>query len=256
MLIILSPAKIQNFKPQSVTREYTLPIHMQEASTLIQELLPLSVKELEKLLKVNPDIAWSAYGSYQNWSASPHLQSAKQAIFAYNGEVYRGLNAKDFSTEDLNYAQKHLRIISGLYGVLRPLDLIQPYRLEMNTKLQNERGENLYTFWKENISKTIFQAVKESEKPEIILNLASKEYSKAINIKKSNVPVIDFDFLENRHEAYKPIVIYTKKARGLMARYIIRNKINNIEDIKKFDTEGYEFNSRYSSENKIVFTRG
>ncbi|MCC8146390.1 MAG: peroxide stress protein YaaA [Bacteroidales bacterium] len=255
MLIILSPAKIQNFRPQRVIEDYTLPSFMKEAEELIKELLPFSIKELEKVLKVNPAIASWASDSYYNWKTSHNTGNSKQAILVYNGEVYRGLDASSLSVEELEYAQKHLRMISGLYGVLRPLDLIQPYRLEMNTKLKNSKGENLYKFWENTIPATISKAVKESGDPEIILNLTSHEYAKAVQFKKSGLSVIDFDFLENRHDGYKPITIYMKKARGMMARYILRNRIAKIEDIKGFDAEGYSFNERLSDEKHFVFTR-
>lgn len=255
MLIILSPAKIQNFKSEKNIQEYTLPDYIQEAAELMEKLEPLSSKELESLLNVNPDIARSAWGNYKNWNASHTVSNSKQAVMVYNGEVYRGLKASSLSSEDLNYAQKHLRIISGLYGVLRPLDLIHPYRLEMNTKLDNTRGNNLYQFWKNIIPSAISEALQESGKPAILLNLASNEYSKLIRDKNSGIEIIDFDFLENRHDSYKPIVIYTKKARGLMARYLLKNRIDSLEEIKGFDSDGYLFNDRLSTKSRFVFTR-
>lgn len=255
MLIILSPAKIQNFKPQTIIKDYSLPAYTEEAHELIEKLLPYSAKDLESLLHVNSEIARRASDSYYNWSLPHTDKNAKQAIMSYNGEVYRGLDAKEFSKEDFEYAQKHLRILSGLYGVLRPLDLIQPYRLEMNTQLNNGKGNNLYAFWEKTISSNIASAIREAGQPEILINLASKEYSKDLQQKKTGLNVINFDFLENRYGDYKPIVIYTKKARGLMAQYIIRNKINNLEGIKSFSGNEYCFNERLSSDSNMVFTR-
>lgn len=256
MLIILSPAKIQNFKPQSVTDKYTQPVFLNEAEQLINLLRPYPVNELRELLNVSYEIAKNAVDFYFNWQTKHDLKNAKQAVLTYNGEVYHGLDASSLSETDLEYTQKHLRIISGLYGMLRPLDLIRPYRLELQTSLENASGKNLYAFWKEKITLAIKQAIKESGKPEILLNLASKEYSKAIHYKKLAIPVIDFEFLENRREGYKTITIYTKKARGLMTRYIIRNRIEDPENIKGFDSEGYCYNELLSTENKMVFTRG
>ncbi len=256
MLIILSPAKIQNFQFQDTIQDYTLPQYVKEAEYLANILKSFSADDLRNLLKVNRDIARHTADSYYNWSPLHTLENAKQALLVYNGEVFHGLNAQNLSVVDMEYAQNHLRIISGLYGVLRPLDLIQSYRLEMNTKLKNQRGNDLYSFWKEDIPVTVLEAVKKSGEPEALLNLASNEYSKSVTLKSLGVRVIDFDFLEGRDDGYKPITIYTKKARGLMARYVIKNRIENVEDLKGFDLEGYWFNSGLSSQNKLVFTRG
>lgn len=256
MLIILSPAKIQNFDPQDVTNNYTLPLFVNEASELVNELRSYPSETLSGLLDTNPQIAANAAYRYKNWSNKHTSKNAKQAMLAYNGEVYRGLNAASFSAGEINYAQNHLRIISGLYGVLRPLDLIEPYRLEMKTKLENSMGKDLYAFWKEKITSNIKQAIIDSDNPPVLLNLASNEFFKAIDKKKLNIPVVHFDFLENRNGVYKSIVIYTKKARGLMARYIIKNQINQLEDLKQFGTEDYWYNEDRSTENRLVFCRG
>lgn len=256
MLIILSPAKIQNFQPQTVIDKYTLPDFTKEANDLVDVLRPFSAKQLEKVLHVNSDIARRASDSYYNWSEARVPENAKQAVLVYNGEVYRGLDAKTLSAADLEYTQNHLRIISGLYGVLRPLDLIQSYRLEMNTKLKNSKGNDLYAYWKDTITKTISEAIKQSGEPKVLLNLASNEYAKAVQFKNLGVEIINFDFWENRNGEYKPITIYTKKARGLMTRYIIKNRIENVDDLKGFDSEGYWYNAGLSSGNDLVFTRG
>ncbi len=256
MLIILSPAKIQNFKSQPVTDKYTQPLFLNEAEQLINLLRSYPVNELRDLLNVSHEIAKNAADFYFNWGTEHDLKKGKQAVLTYNGEVYHGLDANSLSETDLAYAQKHLRIISGLYGMLRPLDVIRPYRLELQTSPEDIAEKNLYAFWKEKITRAIKPAIKESGKPEILLNLASKEYAKAINYKELAVPVIDFEFLENRREGYKTITIYTKKARGLMTRYIIRNRIEDPENIKGFDSGGYWYNEPLSTENKMVFTRG
>lgn len=256
MLIILSPAKIQNFNLQRITNNYTLPAFINEAGELINELRSCALEDLTALLETNPEITAKAAFSYYNWTKEHATKNAKQAMFTYNGEVYRGLNAASFSADDIEYAQKHLRMISGLYGVLRPLDLIEPYRLEMKTKLENTLGKDLYAFWKEKITANIKQAITDSGKPSVLLNLASHEYYKAIDKKKMDIPVIHFDFLEKRQTSYKNIVIYTKKARGLMTRYIIKNRIERLEDLQHFNSEDYWFNEDLSSEDKLVFCRG
>ncbi|NDV45558.1 peroxide stress protein YaaA [Paludibacter sp. 221] len=256
MLAILSPAKIQSFKPQQITGKYTMPEYLKQAEELINLLQPLSAKQLESLLKVNKDIARNSSDSYYNWDVNHSPENAKQAILAYNGEAYRGLDANSLTETDLEYAQNHLRIISGLYGVLRPLDLIEPYRLEMATKLKNPAGKDLYAFWQQKISKSINEAIRKSGKPEVLLNLASNEYYKSIRHKDLSAKVIDFDFIESRENGYKPITVYTKKARGMMVRYILQNHIEKVEDLKGFDTEGYWYNSMLSTENKMVFARG
>lgn len=256
MLIILSPAKIQNFKHQHITGNYTMPEFINEAHTLIKELRSYPSEDLTGLLETNPQITANAFYHYQNWTDEHTPDNAKQAMFAYNGEVYRGLNATSFSAADIEYAQKHLRMISGLYGVLRPLDLIEPYRLEMKTRLDNPEGKDLYAFWKQKITAAIKQAIMDSGKPPVLLNLASHEYFNVIGKKEFNLPVIHFDFLENKHGVYKSITIYTKKARGLMARYIIQHRIERLEDLREFAAEDYWCNEELSSDNKLVFCRG
>lgn len=255
MLIILSPAKIQNFKTPVPSADYSLPEFLGEAETLVGELRKTAREELPALLNVNGELALSASDKYYNWEREHTPGNARQALFTYNGEVFHGLDAGSLSVDDIRYAQQHLRVLSGLYGVLRPLDLIQPYRLEMQAKLSNPAGKNLYAFWKEKITKAVFDALRQSGGRQAILNLASGEYSKAVQWKSSGVEVIDFEFLESRGDAYKPVTIYTKKARGLMSRYVIQNRIERPDDLKGFDAEGYWYNHSLSSENKLVFVR-
>lgn len=256
MLIVLSPAKIQNFTTKSFVKNYTVPAFLEESEYLIHVLRKLSKSQLVEFLNVNTEIAKSAYDKYYNWTKEHNTDNAKQALFVYAGEVYRGLRSDDFTEEDILFAQEHLRLFSALYGVLRPLDIIQPYRLEMNTKLNNEAGKDMYAFWTEKATETINEAIKNSGEPQVLLNLCSNEYYKTLNKKNIKVPVIHFEFLDNKNGVYKPITIYMKKARGLMARYIIKNKIDSIEDLKGFDYEGYWFSPALSTEDKLVFTRG
>jgi len=256
MLILLSPAKIQNFMPQQFVTEFTQPEFLKEAERLVHEIRQLSVFDLSKLLSINANLANLNADRYFNWHMPFTMENAKQAVLVFNGEVFHGLDAKRFSSDDFDYLQSHLRILSGLYGILCPLDLIQPYRLEISTKLQIENVKDLYAFWGEQLSQSVNKALIKSGEPKVLLNLASGEYFKSINRKLLKAKVIDFDFLENKNEEYKSVVMYTKKARGLMARHVIKNRIDKIEDLKGFAAEGYWFSPRLSSNEKFVFTRG
>lgn len=256
MLVLISPAKIQNFKPQSVTEQYTLPEFLKQSEQLIQLIKELSTSELAKLLDINSSLTQLNIDRYFNWHLPFSPQNAKQAVLTFDGEAFRGLNAKTFSSDDFDYAQSHLRILSGLYGVLRPLDLIQPYRIDVSSKLRNPKGADLYAFWKEKVSASVLKAMKNGDKQEFILNLMSKEYLKTLDLKHKKVKVIDVEFYEMKDDQYKQIVIYTKKARGLMAQYVIKNRIEDIEDLKGFNDENYWFSPQMSTENKLVFTRG
>ena len=256
MLIILSPAKILNFKDQPITDKFTKPEFMNETEQLVNLMRKLSATELSKLLAINSGLTQLNFDRYFNWHKPFTLKNAKQAILTFDGEVFRGLNAKTFSPEDFEYAQQHLRIFSGLYGVLRPLDLIQAYRLEVSSKLENPFGKDLYAFWKEAVTESILKALKKSKKPAFILNLASTEYFKTLDLKNKNIRVIDVEFFEFKNDKYSQIVIYTKKARGLMARYVIENRIEDEESLKGFNAEGYWYSPQMSSPDKLVFTRG
>ena len=254
MLILLSPTKIQNFEKQTVTKSFTLPKYMSHAEKLISLMRQLSPTEISKLLAINAKLTELNYDRYFNWHLPFTPQNAKQAALVFDGEVFRGLDAKSFSESDFEFAQQHLMILSGLYGALRPLDLIQPYRLEISSALANEQGKNLYGFWKNTLTKHVLDELK-IIKSQLIVNLASSEYFKALDLKNSNVRIIDVEFLEYKNDSLKPIVIYTKKARGMMARYLITNKIDNAEAIKGFSDGGYWFNPQLSTENKLVFVR-
>lgn len=255
MLILLSPAKIMNLAFQQVTSIYTEPQFMDEAELLIELVKELTPTELRDLLDINNSLTQLNFERTFNWHRPFTPQNAKQAVLLYDGEVFRGLGAKTFSTDDFEYAQLHLRLLSGLYGVLRPLDLIQPYRLEVSSKLANPLGRDLYQFWSERVTATVVEALKLSGEPQVIVNLLSGEYYKTLNLKNKNVRVIDIEFYEYKNDKLKQIVIYTKKARGLMARYIIQNRIVDVEDLKGFGDEGYWFSPQLSTDNKLVFTR-
>jgi uncharacterized protein len=256
MILLLSPAKIQNFTPQQYVTEYTLPEFLGAAEILVNKIKQLSQTELAELLEINSNLAQLNADRHFNWQLPFTPKNAKQSVFVFNGEVFHGLDAKSLSPDEFTYLQSHLRILSGLYGVLRPFDLIQPYRLDVSTRLKTDAGNNLYAFWKNHITQAINKAIVSSGEPKVLLNLASGEYFKSINRAQLRADVIDFDFLENKNDSYKPVVVYIKKARGMMVRYVIQNRIENVEDLKGFNSDGYWYNSRLSTEKKLVFTRG
>ncbi len=255
MLILLSPAKIQNFKQLEILKTFTIPEYIDESEKLVELLRELSPSELSIMLGINANLTNINFDRIFNWHRPFTLKNSKQAVFIFDGEVFRGLNTKSFSSDDFKYAQDHLRILSGLYGILRPLDLIQPYRLEISSKLENSSMKNLYEFWREKVTSTVQTALKSSGKPEIILNLASKEYFKTLELIDLKAKVLNVEFYEHKNDKTKQIVIYTKKARGLMASYIIKNRIEEIEDLKGFGEEGYWFSPQMSTDNTLVFTR-
>jgi cytoplasmic iron level regulating protein YaaA (DUF328/UPF0246 family) len=233
-----------------------MPEFLNEAELLVKKIKHLSRTELAELLDINSNLAKLNADRHFNWHVPFTTQNAKQAVFVFNGEVFRGLNPGSFTQDDFGYLQSHLRILSGLYGTLRPFDLIQPYRLDVSTRLGTGKGKNLYSFWESKITKALNEAVKNSGGPQVLLNLASGEYFKCINRRKLLAEVIDFDFLENKNNSYKPVVVYIKKARGMMVRYVIKNRIENVDDLKGFNEDGYWFNPGLSTEKKLVFTRG
>lgn len=255
MLIVISPAKNVDFKTPPPFTEFTQPQFTSQSKTLINRLRGIAAPDLAKLFHVNPAIAQLNVERYRAWRLPFTPENAKQAVFAFNGEVYNGLKTKTLSPEDVLYAQNHLRILSGLYGVLRPLDLIQPYRLEMGIPLDTSSADNLYQFWGDKISKAVAKAVKESGGEQVIVNLASHEYFKAVNRKDLKIRVIDIEFNEMKDGKFKPIIVYTKKARGMMTRFMIENRISNPEELKAFDVEGYAFAEELSEPNKWVFVR-
>ena len=256
MILLLSPAKIQNFTSQKYITDFTMPEFLNEAKLLVNKIKHLSRTELAELLDINSNLAKLNADRHFNWQVPFTAQNAKQAVFVFNGEVFRGLNPGSFTQDEFGYLQSHLRILSGLYGVLKPFDLIQPYRLDVSTRLETGKGKNLYAFWGSLITKALNEAIKDSGGPQVLLNLASGEYFKSINRRKLIAEVIDFDFLENSNNSYKPVVVYIKKARGMMVRYVIQNRIENVDELKGFNEDGYWFNTGLSTEKKLVFTRG
>ena len=254
MLILLSPAKTLQATPPIFLKASQSRFKSKTAE-IAQVLGQKSLAELKKLMKLSDSLASLNYGRYQNFNPKSYTKkNAEPAGLAFNGAVFQGLELNSFSTDELAYAQDHLRILSGLYGVLRPLDLIQPYRLEMGTKLPIGANKNLYDFWGDKITKLINKDLKKTKNP-VIINLASKEYFKSINTEQLDGRLLTIDFREERNGQYKFITFNAKKARGQMSRYILQNKIDNPEDIKGFIDDDYFFNSDVSVGNHWVFTR-
>lgn len=254
MLLLISPAKTLDFQNPAPTERFTQPQHLAQAQQLIEILKPLSVPDIARLMKLSDRLAALNSARYAEWQQPFNPNNAKQALFAFKGDVYTGLAAENFSGADLDFAQHHLRMLSGLYGLLRPLDLMQPYRLEMGTPLANPLGKDLYAFWGERISEWLNQALTE-QGDDILVNLASKEYFSAVKPKALNARVIDVEFRDRKNGQYKIISFFAKKARGLMARHIIKGRLQHPEDLKGFDAEGYRLADRASSADRLVFLR-
>lgn len=254
MLIVISPAKTLDYDTPPKTKTFTLPDYLDQSQQLITCLRELSSKDIQKLMTVSPKIADLNFDRYKSWRKKFTPANAKQAILAFKGDVYTGLDAESFNARDFKFAQGHLRVLSGLYGLLRPLDLMQPYRLEMGTKLATKKGKNLYEFWDTQITEGLNQQLKKI-KSEHLINLASNEYFKSVKVKHLNAEVITPEFKDYKNGQYKMLGIYAKKARGSMSRFIIKNQLSSPEDIKDFNEDGYAFNKKLSKDNKWVFSR-
>ena len=253
MLIVISPAKSFSKEVNAPALSYTQPYYLENSEKLMGKLRGLSKKKLAGLMNLSDDLATMNMERHQNWQPPFAVDNADPAIFAFNGEVYRGLDAKSLSNADLDYSQEHLRILSGLYGALKPLDLIQPYRLEMGAKLKYYRKTNLYQFWGDEITDDINSILK---KEEVLINLASIEYFKAVNHKKIKGKIITPVFKDFSNGEYKSLMTYAKNARGMMSRYIIQERIENPELLKSFNGGNYCYSPEMSDEVTYVFTRG
>ena len=254
MLIVISPAKTLDYDTPPKTKVFTTPDYLGQSQQLINRLRNFSSLDISDLMKVSAKIADLNFDRYESWKKPFTEKNAKQSILAFKGDVYTGLDAETFKADDFKFAQNHLRVLSGLYGLLRPLDLMQPYRLEMGTKLKTDKGNNLYEFWGSDITEGLNKQLKKI-KSDTLINLASNEYFKSVKPKELNAEIITPAFKEFKNGEYKMIGIYAKKARGLLSRYIIQNKLNDPEDIKAFSEEGYRFNKSLSKGNNWVFTR-
>ncbi|MDG1772153.1 MAG: peroxide stress protein YaaA [Oceanicoccus sp.] len=254
MLMVISPAKTLDFETPAKTKVSTQPDFLDQSQLLIDQLRELSPSDISGLMSISDKLGNLNFDRFLNWHTPFDVDNAKQAVLAFKGDVYTGLDAESFNGKDFKFAQKHLRILSGLYGLLRPLDYIQPYRLEMGTKFANEGGDNLYQFWGEQITDAMNAQLKKSNS-EVLLNLASNEYFKSIQQKNINADIITPVFKDLKNGKYKIISFYAKKARGLMSAYVIKNQLTDVEDIKQFDTDGYRYNAAMSSAREWVFTR-
>jgi cytoplasmic iron level regulating protein YaaA (DUF328/UPF0246 family) len=254
MLITLSPSKGQNFKVSLPTSLHSQPRQLNDSQQLVNELKKYDVANIRKMMRVSKNIAILNVKRFQGFSRPFNLENAKPALFAFKGDVYSGIKKDQYSEDDLKYAQNHLRILSGLYGSLRPMDLIQPYRLEMKTKLNNPRGNNLYQFWDERITDSLNLDLKAQHEATLI-NLASNEYFKAVKPKKLQGRLLNIAFKETKGDKTRIIAIFAKRARGMMTDFILRNRIENSENLKEFNQGGYQYSSSASTKDQWVFTR-
>lgn len=254
MLVVLSPAKTLDYQTPAPLSAFSQPQLLAQSQLLIKRCQDLSMQDIASLMKVSDKIAALNVARFAQWSVPFSPDNAKQAVFAFQGDVYTGLQAQTLTAETLEHAQKHLCILSGLYGVLRPLDLTQAYRLEMGLRLDNERGNNLYQFWGSLITKTLNQAL-QSQGDSLLINLASNEYFKAVKKKELDAEIITPVFKDHKNGKYKVISFYAKKARGLMARYILERQLTSIEELKKFALDGYYFMENESTATELVFYR-
>jgi len=252
MKLVLSPAKSLDFETELPTTKTTEGYFLSEAERLNKLLKKKSAKSLSKLMHISDNLGQLNYERNQDWELPFTKKNSRQAIYAFNGDVYRGLDAYTIDIKKLDKVEDTVRIISGLYGLLKPLDLVQPYRLEMGTKMPVGKNKNLYEFWQKKVTEALND---ELEDDELFLNLASNEYFKAIDKKALKVPVVNIAFKEFKNGKYKIIAIFAKLARGLMTRYIIDTDAKTIEDVKGFNLDGYGFSDTLSSENELVFTR-
>ena len=254
MLIFLSPAKSLDYKTPPHVATHTQPAFLKQSETLIKQLRKLSPAEIANLMNLSDPLALLNFNRYADWKLPFTPENAKQAVLAFDGDVYDGLSAKTLSADDLDFAQQHVRILSGLYGILMPLDLMQPYRLEMGTKFANKAGKDLYEFWGERLLKAINAELGEMSRP-VAVNLASEEYFKAAVGRKIKGEVIQPVFEDWKSGQYKIISFYAKRARGLMTRYAVLNRLRDPEGLKEFEEDGYAFVPEVSERQRWVFRR-
>ena len=254
MIILLSPAKTLDFESPAESKICTQPEFLKFSKSLISGLCKLNSEQIGKLMSISPKLAELNHSRFQNWKARHDENSSKQAILAFKGDVYEGLEAWNFNANDFKFAQRYLRVLSGLYGILKPLDLIQPHRLEMGTAYANPAGKDLYAFWGDRLSKAVQKDLNESGSG-VLLNLASQEYFKSIRRQQLEAKVVSPVFKDEKNGHFKIISFYAKKARGYMSSYLIRNRIKEPEGLLDFSEEGYRFSKKDSTESEPVFLR-
>jgi len=254
MIILLNSCKTLDFDQPAHISKHTRAEFTADSDLLVRALRKYSLEEFAELMAVSDKLARLNVERYRNWQIAPELPAAKQALLAFKGDIYAAMTVSRYKMPEFNFAQKHLRILTGLYGILRPLDLIQPYRLEMKTRLATARGKDLYQFWGRRINQSLQQTLK-IEKSGIVVNLASLEYFKAVEAGQLAATVITPIFKEQRGATYRVVAIYAKKARGSMCDYIIRNRLTRVEELQSYNLDGYEFNKNLSSETEWVFSR-
>lgn len=254
MLILISPAKTLDYQSPLATQRYTQPELLDHSQQLIDVARRLSDEEIADLMSISSKLAALNATRFHDWHPAFTPENARQALLAFKGDVYTGLAAETFSEEDFDFAQQHLRMLSGLYGVLRPLDLMQPYRLEMGTRLENAQGKDLYSFWGDTITHKLNEAIA-AQGDNVVINLASDEYFKAVKPGRLNAEIIKPVFLDEKNGKFKVISFYAKKARGLMSRFIIEKRLKKPEQLVDFNSEGYFFDDAASSPTELVFKR-
>lgn len=254
MLMVISPAKTLDYESPLATSRFTQPALLEKSQQLIDVARDLSPAQIASLMGISDKLAHLNADRFSQWQQPFSPDNARQAILAFKGDVYTGLQAETFSEADFDFAQKHLRMLSGLYGLLRPLDLMQPYRLEMGIKLANPAGKDLYSFWGDLLTQKLNDALAE-QGDDVLINLASDEYFKAIKPKQLNAELVKPVFLDEKNGKFKVISFYAKKARGLMSRYVIEKRLTKPTQLKKFDVDGYFFDAAESKGNELVFKR-
>ncbi|EIK95322.1 hypothetical protein PMM47T1_17545 [Pseudomonas sp. M47T1] len=254
MLTVISPAKTLDYETPPATDRFTQPQYLDHSQELIQILRELAPAKISELMHLSDKLAGLNAARFGSWNPAFTPENAKQALLAFKGDVYTGLDANSLTDDDFSYAQDHLRMLSGLYGLLRPLDLMQPYRLEMGTKLANARGKDLYAFWGTRISQWLNEALAE-QGDDVLLNLASTEYFSSVKRTALKARIINVDFKDLKNGQHKIISFYAKKARGMMSRFVIRERINDPQALKQFDQQGYYYSADHSKPDHLVFLR-
>lgn len=253
MLMVISPAKTLDYESPLATETFTKPDFLDDACELIDQLKELEPHQVSNLMSISDKLGQLNAERFQSWHTPFSAKNARQAVLAFKGDVYTGLGAESFGEQDFSFSQAHLRMLSGLYGILKPLDLMQPYRLEMGTKFENKRGKDLYAFWGDRLTQEINRLLKNDDG--VLVNLASNEYFKSLKKKDLEGQLITPQFKDWKNGQYKIISFYAKKARGLMCRYAILNRITNANDLKNFNLDGYYFSEDQSDKNNWVFLR-